>query len=125
MLQGFASQNAKPTLQGLLDAMAAALNHRPRAYLDDAPPSGHVTLAAILESPAEALHSEFQSGNANLIKELNGVLEEIAMEYEESEMSRKPRLSEVLASLVFVLNGEPEMYLSCEWHITQIKGRWL
>jgi hypothetical protein len=114
----------KPTLQELLDALATALSRRPPAFLCDAPTSGTVALTAVLEESGEMLQSQEEAGEPALVEPWRRALEEIALEYEESEMVRKPRLSEVLATFCFVMNGSPGRYLASEGRIGRISGRW-
>jgi len=51
-------------------------------------------------------------GASDSIAELCDSFGDTAAEYEDSEMARKPRLSELLTSLEFVLRYRPEDYLS-------------
>ncbi len=103
----------RPTLMQLLNGIVAALRPRPEVYLSDGEGISIGRLVAKLEShPYEVSVKEFTPTDEWLVIPLRYAFEEIAVEYQDSEVERKPRLSELLAAFAFVLGYEPEKYLS-------------
>lgn len=96
---------AKPTLQEMLDGFAAALRE-----MDDGRRYTFRELVALQRSgPAVAASGD--GANDQLISALRQAFDEIETEYQQ-RFERKPRLSEFLHTLSFVIGHEPERFFS-------------
>ena len=96
---------AKPTLQEMLDGFAAALRE-----MDDGRRYTFRELVALQRSgPAVAASGD--GANDQLISALRQASDEIETEYQQ-RFERKPRLSEFLHTLSFVIGHEPERFFS-------------
>jgi hypothetical protein len=103
----------KPTVQQLLNAILSALRLKPEQFIDEGNEISIQTLTAKFESTLDNVSSsEDNIADNQLVTALCDAFEEVAVEYEDAEMERKPRLSELLTSIAFVLGYEPEEYLS-------------
>ena len=103
----------RPTLREVLNALAVLLRQKPEAYLADTPRTSIRRFVARMGNEStEVGGSEDEHADQKLVAALADAFEAIAVEYEDSVMERKPRLSELLATLVFVLSYRPEDYLS-------------
>ena len=105
-------QRSRPSVEELLSAFVEALRREPTEILEDgsAPPPRFIT-AVVEPAGGSVVGGITASQDAALVETLREALEEIAVEYEDSDLERKPRLSELLAALSFVLSYEPERYL--------------
>lgn len=96
---------AKPTLQEILDGFAAALRG-----IDDGRRYTFGELVALRRSgPAVAANGD--GANDQLVSALRRASDEIETEYQQ-RFERKPRLSEFLHTLSFVIGHEPERFFS-------------
>ncbi|HKP39140.1 MAG TPA: hypothetical protein VJT71_19935 [Pyrinomonadaceae bacterium] len=103
----------KPTLPEVLDAVLLALLGNSEKYLDG---EGELTVKRLIAKldtpPTEVSSSEDPILNPELVTPFQGAFEAIASEYEDTELERKPRLSELLTTIAFVLGSDPEDYLA-------------
>ena len=102
----------KPTLSNLLAAILIALRSEPEKILNQGDAISIRRLVATINSGATVITS--QEGNTvddNLANTLREEFELITGEYQES-LERKPKLSELLACVAFILGANPEKYLS-------------
>jgi hypothetical protein len=98
--QGF----PKPTLQDLVDAIAAALGR--------ARPGSAASAVATLAGGEQVLgHSDATMGAQDLVTALAEAFADSAPFYR-AYLDRDPKPSELAACVAFVLAGEPEAYLS-------------
>jgi len=105
-------RQAKPTLEKLLTAMVQALNARSATIIQDGT-SVHIRK---LEARLEPDSMHVSSGNTadeGVVKALGDAFAAIAREYNDV-LDRRPRLSELLYAVRFVLGYEPERYLSID-----------
>ena len=102
----------KPTLQHLLTAIEKCLSLKPRDLIFEGEISCSSRLVAKVGTKIISTSSRLFKVDELIIAELCDGFEEIAQEYEESELERKPYLSELLANVAFVLSYRPEEYLS-------------
>ena len=112
-----AEQRPKPTLSEMLDAVAGALRGRRGDLLAGGDGLSLRRLAARAD-PGRRVVTGGDRGepapDAFAVEAFGEAIEEIAAEYEDSALERPPRLSELLASLRFVLSYQPDEYLSIE-----------
>ncbi len=112
----------KPTLPQVLDAIAYALRMKRTEFLFDGQGIYICKLIAELESEAEQNHQPdpVLGGEKDTVVDENMVtafcdaFEEIVVQYEDTELKRKPRLRELLACVSFILSYDPDEYLSIE-----------
>lgn len=116
----------RPTPAELLGTVARVLEAQPGRFISDAPAAGSLELLARTEPDSGSVRSRGDDADPKLGAELRRAFDEIAMEYEDSPLGRKPRLSELLASIAFVLRPEPEAYLSEveSFRLDDISGHW-
>jgi hypothetical protein len=101
----------KPTLQELLDATAFLVSRDGDDFLSEYTPDERLRLEAILKGPAPALQSRPEPPVDDLMFGLAALFRTIAGLYMNTGHERKPRLSELLAGLAFVLRSRPERVL--------------
>jgi hypothetical protein len=116
-LQEFANQyksqyHEKPSLQDVLNVLLKTLQLQPENYICDS----QVYTLDLLVSKTDSGLTVTSNPNAVLKEESIGIFhiafEEISVEYQDSELDRKPRLRELLAILQFILGYQPDYYLS-------------
>ena len=95
---------AKPTLQELLNGFAAALRKIEAGQRD----SFQKVVARQESGPAVAATGE--SADDQLVSTFEQAFKDIEKEYQQ-RFERKPRLSELLQTLLFVIGHEPERFL--------------
>lgn len=111
-LSRYAESNGKPRLISVLEALEHLLKTRRMAYIAD-PYAMKSSIIAVIEpgnracAPAPAAVPE-----PKLVRALADALESIAVEYEESELERKPTLNEILLTLAFIMGGHSEDYIA-------------
>jgi hypothetical protein len=101
----------KPTLQELLDATAFLVSRDGDDFLSEYTPDEGLRLEAILKAPTPALQSRPEPPVDDLMFGLPALFREIAGLYMNTGHRRKPRMSELLAGLAFVLRSRPERIL--------------
>jgi hypothetical protein len=101
----------KPSFQELLDRTADLVITDGDAFLSDAASVAGRPIEAVFEPPAPTLVSRQEPPVDDLMFGLVGVFVKVAELYEATEHARKPRLSEVLSALTFVLSVRPEELL--------------
>jgi hypothetical protein len=100
----------RPTFEALLGHLAALLRDEGGLTADSGSYHGQ-PLRARFEPPASDLVAAPRTDRADLLGALRRGIRDISREYER-EVSRKPRLSEILETVVFVLAVRPEMYVA-------------
>jgi hypothetical protein len=100
----------KPSLQEVLDATAQVLRFDGREYLADEASLGDAGLEAVVE-PGSRVISRPEAPVDDVLLNLSVAFGKIARAYQDSALHRKPRLSELLEGLAFVLRGNPERVL--------------
>ena len=112
----------KPTLVELLNAIVAALRRKPEAILAEGSNLSLQSVTAELEGqPDQVSSSDGPPPDDFLVRALFNAFEEIAVEYEDTELERKPRVSELLATIAFILRRRTQDYLSSAEDIS-LKG---
>lgn len=111
----------------LLSTVARVIEAHPARYVSDAPKAGSLELVARTEPESASIRSRGADGDPTVAVELRRAFDDIAMEYEDSPIARKPRLSELLAAIAFVLRPEPEAYLADAegMRLAEITGQWV
>lgn len=112
-LAAVSRSKAKPTVEEILDGIAAAIRARPEYLFGEVGYTPFKRLVASLEpGSVEIVGGEYARADAGVQRALLEAFTEIVLEYENSELERKPRLSELLSTLAFVLSAEPDRCLS-------------
>ncbi len=107
----------KPTLKEVLDTFASVLRLKATDLVENGEEIAIQSLAAELDpTSAQVYGGENNSVDEQLVKAFGGAIEEIARQYQDV-VERKPRLSELLACIRFVLGYNPSEYLSIEEEI--------
>jgi hypothetical protein len=101
----------KPSLQEVLDALAHILRSDGSEILADSESMKGRHLAVRFSSSEPALVSRPQALVDELLLNFAVSLREVAESYEQSGLSRKPRVSEVLEAFTAILHAEPERFL--------------
>jgi hypothetical protein len=101
----------KPNFQELLDSTAQMIRSDGGEFLSDADAVRGKPLEAIFQPPAPTLVSRPNPPIDDLLFNLGGVFRRVARHYLSTEYQRKPRLSELLDGLAFVLRPTPEEFL--------------
>lgn len=100
---------AKPTLEELVSGLILVLRGHEPQYLEDAHPPlhGFIKLGSVrfVDIGDAAMHARPQ-----IVERLRDALEGIANAYVDAAQ-RRPRLSEILATLTFTLSVEPDRYV--------------
>ena len=113
------------TLQELLNAVAKAIAHESETFLSDAD-HGAIRVTATFDgrSPCVSVDTAVDS---DVLHELLHRFSEVAAEYLDTELERKPRLNELLAVFNFVLRADPAAYLSdgAGIQLESITGEWI
>lgn len=104
------SGKTKPTLDELLGAVGAVLRRDAGALTADGGNRPLGGLVVTIDGATSTIAAQGPAGD--LAPRIENAVRDIASAYQESELDRKPRLSEILSSLAFVLGYRPEMYLS-------------
>lgn len=107
-----AHEQAKPTLEELLDGFAAAVRALPEFLFGEVGYTPFKRLSARLEPGSVEISGGEYARAAGVQRALAEVFTDIVFEYEDSEMERKPRLTELLSTLSFVLGAEAERWVS-------------
>lgn len=103
----------KPTLQELLNSILATLQTNPEGFIAEGKTICIRRLIALVIPELESVtSSEANKADSQVANALCDAFEEVAVEYEDSELERKPKLTELLTSMAFVLGYQPEEYLS-------------
>jgi hypothetical protein len=102
----------KPAFQQVLNAVLSTLCQQPENYVCDSQEYEFSQITVELDSESMVVSNQDVKAEEAAIAIFHDAFEEIAVEYQDSEMERKPRLSELLATLEFVLGYQPEEYLS-------------
>jgi hypothetical protein len=103
----------KPRLREVLDALAHILRSDGSEIVANPELMKGRQLLARLASPDPPLVSRAEEAPVDeLLLNLAVSLREVAEAYEQSGLSRKPRLSEILEAFTAVLCDEPQRYLS-------------
>lgn len=101
------------TLQELLDVLVAALRHNPESIVADADNVTQIRVIAEVEKESGRLSSSASPApDKDLPRLFYNAFEKIADEYQESGFNRKPRISELMATVDFVLGYRAESYKS-------------
>jgi len=101
------------TLQELLDVLVAALRHNPESIVSDADNVTKIQVIAEVEKESGRLSSSASPApDEDLLRLFYDAFEKIADEYQESGFNRKPRISELMATVDFVLGYRAESYKS-------------
>ena len=101
------------TLQELLDVLVAALRHNPESIVSDADNVTKIQVIAEVEKePGRLSSSASPAPDEDLLRLFYNAFEKIADEYQESGFNRKPRISELMATVNFVLGYRAESYKS-------------
>lgn len=103
------------TLAELLNVIQVALSKKQKSFLLEGDTISIQKLIAELGNSTEVITSnleETQSIDEYVLNQIVEAFEETTVYYEDSELERKPKLSEILASFAFVLGYDPEDYLS-------------
>ena len=103
----------KPTLSEMLSALLIALRTEPEKILEVAEAISIRRLVATINPGGTEITSQLDGKAVDemLVKRLRGELELVTTSYLET-LERKPKLSELLACLAFILGSNPEKYLS-------------
>jgi hypothetical protein len=111
----------KPTLSEVLDALAFTLRLKQIAFLADDQEISICKLIAELKSelepnpqPNQVSGGEQDTADAQLVTAFCAAFEDIVIEYEDTELQRKPRLRELLACVSFELSYNTDEYLSID-----------
>jgi hypothetical protein len=103
----------KPSLSEILRDVTVTLRKQPENYLLGKQDLSMSKLVAKFEPNATVVaDSEVNIVDEAVIANFHDAFEVIAVEYEDSEMARKPKLSEILVALQMVLSYQPTTYLS-------------
>lgn len=116
-LQDFTELNerhnrGKPSLPEVLSAVLKTLSSQPQNYICDSQNHSLNQIIAKLDSDKTVTSDPNADSHEEAISIFHDAFEDIAVEYQDSELARKPRLSELLAALQFVLGDRPEAYIS-------------
>jgi len=103
---------AKLTLQDLLNSILLALRIKPEVFINNDETAITKLIAKVEPGNQKFTSSESSSIDDRIVELLSDAFEEIAVSYEDSELERKPNLSELLANIAFVLGYSPDEYLS-------------
>jgi hypothetical protein len=106
-------RGAKPTLEDLLYAVYHALALRLADIASDSEPPVRAVKAFMTTGGVTACGPENPSDEEST-KVVFQALEDIAVEYEETELARKPSVSEILGNICFVLAPDTEQYVTTE-----------
>ena len=101
----------KPTLAQLLAAIAAVLHTKARDVLAEASLVQSALVARLADGSVVRSESDDNGQLATMVASLTAAAEAIARIYND-RFARRPRLSELLAVISFVLRGQPERYLA-------------
>jgi hypothetical protein len=94
----------------MLDAIFIALTHHPEAILAEGRGFSPRRLVMELRDDIQITSSVKPKADEGLVQLLDDAFKDIAAEYEASELNRKPRATELLATLTFVLGYRPVSY---------------
>lgn len=116
-LQEFSSQyecqyREKPPLQDVLNVFLKTLQLQPENYICDSHEYSLGQLVAKTESGLTVSSNQNAVCKEEFVGIFHSAFEEISVEYQESELDRKPRLREILAGFEFILGYRPDYYLS-------------
>ncbi|ACK72524.1 hypothetical protein PCC7424_4153 [Gloeothece citriformis PCC 7424] len=101
----------KPTLEEVLDAIASILREQAVNLVEDGENLSFKRLLVELESNSVQISGgEKDSPDEQLIQALSNAFLTIAEQYEDA-VNRKPRVTELLACVRFILGYQPEEYL--------------
>jgi len=115
--------DSKPTFQQLIDATAGVVHDDGDAFLSDASAVRGKRIAAVFESPAPTLVSRPNTSADGLQHFLGRLFRKIAGYYLDTEYRRKPRLTEVLDGLAFVLRPRPQEVIRDAEGLTLVEFR--
>ncbi len=101
----------KPNFQELLDATAQTVLSDGGVFLSDADSVRGKPLEAVFESAAPTLVSRPNPPIDDLLFNLGSMFRRVARHYLNTDDRRKPRLTELLDGLAFVLRVKPERLL--------------
>lgn len=115
------------TLKQLLEAVAKAISTDSDSFLSDVNGRTAGPIVANRGTPFEVRGTKDADVDFTVLHELLHRFSEIAAEYQDTELERKPRLSELLAALGFVLRPSPSDYLAhCDGlEIDSITSEWI
>jgi hypothetical protein len=111
-----------PTLHEVLAATLMTSRAAPADYLDQGTATALHQLTVQVTPGTQITVEAPTAVDEDLAAALADAFETIAVEYEDSELDRKPRLSELLATTCFVLGFQPGSYLNipADWDVTEI-----
>lgn len=115
------------TLQEMLDVLMAALRLNPESIVADADNVAQMRVIAYVEKESGRIsNSASPIPDENLLRLVYNAFEKIAIEYQESGLKRKPRISELMATIDFVLGYRDESYKSIvdDAPIKKISAEW-
>lgn len=101
----------KPTFQEIIDAAADLVRSDGEEFLSDAESLGGRPIEAVFETSAPTLVSRPDPPADELRSTMAGVFREVAGLYLGTDYHRKPRLTELLEAMAFVLRVRPERFL--------------
>jgi hypothetical protein len=101
----------KPTLPAMLSIAAAAIARRPDALVSDPANVPKSSVARVLLHDGKRFDGDRSPPDTEAVNTLWDQFEHIAADYLSTELKRRPTLSELLASLAFVLRVEGTKYL--------------
>lgn len=95
---------SRPSLQALVDAATAALRRDADELVCD-PAAARGRVAARAEGGAPAVVGAPDDAAPDLVEAMLNVFDDMGVDYLDSEMERRPYVSELLETLTFVLRG--------------------
>jgi hypothetical protein len=105
------AERSKPTLPQMLSIAAAAIARRPDALVSDHSNVPKQPAAHVLLRDGKRIDGDPSRPDAEAVNALWDQFEHIAADYLSTELERRPTLTELLASLAFVLRVEGTQYL--------------
>jgi hypothetical protein len=106
-----AAGKRKPTLPAMLAIAAAAAAHRPEVLISDPQEVPERPVARVLMRDGTWIEGDRSQPDAEVVSALWDQFRRVAVDYKDTELERLPTLSELLASLAFVLRVEGRKYL--------------
>ena len=100
----------KPRLSQLTSSIETVIRDHEAEYLQLDSEEGLIGKISLKNYIGQTPNEEERKPNSEIIDEIRAMLNQIVQLYEEN-INRKPKMTEILACITFVLSSEPEKYL--------------